>query len=75
MRRIYELLHRAKAKNMYDQPKGANELVQGGVVQSVVAHPALECRVGPWVGLVQPQDKIVDRCAITIYPYSLCPIW
>ena len=24
-----------------------------------------------WPGLVQPQDKIVDRCAITIYPYSL----
>ena len=22
-----------------------------------------------WPGLVQPQDKIVDRCAITIYPY------
>jgi len=22
-------------------------------------------------GLVQPQDKIVDRCALTIYPYSL----
>ncbi len=23
------------------------------------------------LGLVQPQYKIVDRCAITIYPYSL----
>lgn len=26
-----------------------------------------------WPGLVQPQDKIVDRCAITIYPYSFGP--
>jgi hypothetical protein len=23
------------------------------------------------IGLVQLQDKIVDRCALTIYPYSL----
>ena len=23
-----------------------------------------------WLGLVQPQDKSVVRCAITIYPYS-----
>jgi len=26
-------------------------------------------RLPSWLGLVQPQDKIVDRCAITIYPY------
>ena len=41
---------------MYDAPK---------IYLLIYEHPS------GTAGLVQPQDKIVDRCALTIYPYSL----